>query len=87
MKKYKFEKYNEKFPSLFEKEKYILKNIIPDSKIEHIGSTAIKKLSGKGIIDIMISVPKNKIKNVKKELIEKGYIFKKSGGGKREIIF
>ncbi|MDD5192344.1 MAG: GrpB family protein [Candidatus Nanoarchaeia archaeon] len=87
MKKYKFDKYDKKYPYLFEKEKYKLKNLLASSKIEHIGSTAIPSLGGKGIIDILISVPKKELKKVKNKLINKGYIFKESGGDSERLFF
>ena len=51
MEKYKFRKYDPKFGELFKREKAKLKKIIPGIKIEHIGSTAVPSLGGKGIID------------------------------------
>lgn len=48
-------KYSESFPSLFQKEKDKLKKILGDvCLIEHIGSTAIDGVDGKGVIDIML---------------------------------
>ena len=60
-KKYSFNKYLDIYRKLFIKEKYKLVSILPNAKIEHVGSTSIIGLGGKGIIDIAISVPKNKI--------------------------
>ena len=69
-KKYKFREYNEKYPMLFKKEKSKLKKIFPkNAVIEHIGSTAIPNLGGKGVIDLYVTVKNKEIKNTKKKLI------------------
>lgn len=49
------ESYNQSWERLFEKEKQQLKDILGDNAVEiyHIGSTAVKGLSAKPIIDIM----------------------------------
>ncbi len=73
MNKYKFIKYNKNYPKLFEKEKEKLKKIIPSAKIEHVGSTAVDGLGGKGIIDILVSVPKKDLTRVKNNLIKSNY--------------
>jgi len=85
--KYKFRKYDKKYPELFKKEKTKLKRILPKAKIEHIGSTSIKGLGGKGIIDILIGVNKNKIKNTISILKKAGYIFKTEAGSKDRKFF
>ena len=42
----------------FEKEKSSLAKLLPDAAIHHIGSTSVRGLAAKPIIDIMIEVPK-----------------------------
>src|SRR3989344_2814880 len=69
--KYKFEKYNPIYKILFQKEKAKLIKIFPKSQIEHVGSTSVPDLGGKGIIDIAISAPKNQINNSIKKLWKK----------------
>jgi len=64
-KKYKFFRYSSKYPILFAKEKLRIKNAlrrISSLRIEHVGSSSVPGLGGKGIIDIAVSVPKPKIK-------------------------
>lgn len=74
MKVYKFRKYEEVFPRLYNNEKKRLIKVLPKSSlIEHTGSTAVPELHGKGIIDIMISCPKNSMDKVKENLEKKGY--------------
>jgi len=87
MKKYKLRKYNTNFPKLFEEEKRKLKKILPESKIEHIGSTAVFGLKGKGIIDIIIAVPKKEIEKAKNLLVKNNYIFKPKAGDKNRLFF
>ena len=85
--KYKFIEYNKNYPGLFEKERARLKKIFVDAKIEHVGSTSVKGLGGKGIIDVLICVPKNKMLSVKEKLIKRGYKFSLTGGDKERLFF
>ncbi len=88
MKKYVFNKYEEKFPELYRREKTKLKKILPRNvKIEHVGSTAILGLGGKGIIDILIASSKKDIQKIKKKLIKGGYEFKSKAGDKNRLFF
>lgn len=74
MKKYEFNPYNTAFPRLFEEEKdRLMQFLLGDYQIEHIGSTAVPGLGGKGIIDIMIAVPKNQVKDYSRFLQKAGY--------------
>ena len=74
MKVYKFRKYEKGFANLYNNEKKrISKAIFKNSLIEHIGSTAVQELPGKGIIDIMISCPKKNISKIKANLEKKAY--------------
>jgi len=68
-------KYSEIFPSLFEKEKKKIKSILGDvCLIEHIGSTAIEGVDGKGIIDILLIFEnQNDIESTVKSLQKNGY--------------
>ena len=53
MEKYKFRKYDENFSLLYKRELARLKRLLPrHANIEHIGSTAVKGLKGKGLIEI-----------------------------------
>lgn len=73
-KKYKFFPYDQRYPILFEKEKVkIVKLLGKNIIIEHVGSTSISGLGGKGIIDIAINTPKNKVKSFIKKLEKLGY--------------
>jgi len=64
MNKYVFREYRRKYILLFEKEKNKLEKFLPKrTKIEHIGSTAVPSLGGKGIIDIIVGFKdKNQMK-------------------------
>jgi GrpB-like predicted nucleotidyltransferase (UPF0157 family) len=75
MSKYVFKKYNKNYPKLFAKEKSFLIGILPGVfGMEHIGSTAVYGLGGKGIIDILISFKKAKdIEFAKETLLNNNY--------------
>ena len=52
--KYEIVPYNPDWVTQFEEYKSKIRNIFKDASIEHIGSTAVPGLGGKGIIDIMV---------------------------------
>ena len=77
MKKYVFKSYNKIFPEIFEKEKEKICDFIEETiLIEHVGSTSIPNLGGKGIIDIAIAVRKQDMDSVSKQLQDLGYEFR-----------
>lgn len=77
MNKYVFRPYSILFPDLFLKEKLrIASHIQKDALIEHIGSTAIPGLGGKGVIDIGIAVDRKDMESVSKQLQSIGYEFR-----------
>ncbi len=77
MKKYVFKPYNRIFPELFEKEKHrIVSHVKLALSIEHVGSTAIPNLGGKGIIDIAIAVDKQDMESVSEQLQILGYEYR-----------
>ncbi len=78
MKLYKFKKYKRSFPEKFKEEKIRLQEFLPKAKIEHIGSTSIKGLGGKGVIDILLGVNKKDLKKAKNILVKNHYIYKNS---------
>ncbi|NMB56506.1 GrpB family protein [Candidatus Beckwithbacteria bacterium] len=77
---YQFKPYQNTYSELFNQEKEIIKQKLPNAQIEHIGSTSVPNLSGKGIIDIYVAVGKDKIKEAKKIIEKLDYQF----DGKRE---
>jgi len=69
--------YDNLFPILFEKEKKRINKFIENSVIEHIGSTSVPNLDGKGYIDLIVCVSKKEILNAKNILEQKlGYEYK-----------
>ncbi|MBS4168988.1 GrpB family protein [Parachlamydia sp. AcF125] len=63
--KYVYKPNSDLFPGIFLKEKLRILNVLNNEclDIEHIGSTAIPGLGGKGIIDIGLPVAKNDIES------------------------
>lgn len=75
MKKYVYKPYEQTYPEMFRREKNRLDKLLPNNYvIEHIGSTAVPGLGGKGIIDIYITVSQDQLSQVKQELESVGYI-------------
>lgn len=87
LEKYSFNEYSENYRKQFYREKLKLTKILPKSKIEHVGSSSIKGLGGKGIIDIVISVPKYEIQKATNKLHKEGYDLCLSGGDKDRKFF
>lgn len=77
--KYVYKPYSKIFPELFQKERarisVSLKNALA---IEHVGSTAIPGLGGKGIIDIAIAVAKEEMERSSAILQKLGFQFRPS---------
>lgn len=87
MKKYVFRAYDPAFPDLFEKEKERIKKILDEGDlIEHIGSTSVPGLGGKGIIDICVATKKIFLKTLSKKLQAIGYEFGPLGGSKERLF-
>ena len=77
MKKYIFKPYSKIFPELFQKEKERITSHLKGAlNIEHVGSTAVPGLGGKGIIDIAIAVRKEDMDTVLQQLQSLGYEFR-----------
>jgi len=69
--------YDEGFPKMFMREKKKLLKMLGETiDIEHVGSTAVKNLSGKGIIDIAIGATDEKdLPKIAEKLAQNGYFF------------
>lgn len=88
MQKYAFRKYNPEYRTFFISEKKkIAKALGSKAKIEHIGSTAIPNLGGKGILDIVVGVSKSKMAEAKKKLEKAGYEFCEKAGYFERLFF
>jgi GrpB-like predicted nucleotidyltransferase (UPF0157 family) len=75
--KYIFRLYNPIFPELFKKEKERMQKVLETSvQVEHIGSTAVPGLGGKGVIDISVSTPKENWPDISSKLESLGYSYK-----------
>jgi len=80
--------YSPLFPVVFNKEKERIIKQINNAQVEHIGSTSVPKLDGKGYIDILVCTPKIEMKNAKKVLENiLGYKYKKDVSVKGERLF
>src|SRR3989344_7803427 len=88
MQKYVFRKYNPEYLAFFTSEKKkITKALGSTSKIEHVGSTAIPNLGGKGILDIIVGVSKSKIAGAKKKFEKAGYEFRENATYPERLFF
>ncbi|MCL4367101.1 GrpB family protein [Patescibacteria group bacterium] len=77
MAKYVFKDYDPLFPTLFATEKARLILFMGEQiAIEHVGSTAVPGLGGKGIIDIAVAVKSNQLENTSAKAQQAGYEFK-----------
>lgn len=95
MDKYKFREYDSKYAYYFnlDKEKLlkIIKPIDPLVKIEHIGSTAVLGLGGKGIVDVFVGLSdkvfSDKLDLVRNSLMEEGYDFREKASYSERLFF
>jgi glutamate racemase len=88
MQKYVYKKYISEYKNFYISEKKkIAKALGSIAKIEHIGSTAILNLGGKGIIDIAVGVSKSKIIFIKKKLEKAGYEFREIASTPERLFF
>lgn len=88
MQKYVFRKYNPDYRAFFASEKKkIIKILGSTAKIEHIGSTAIPNLGGKGILDIAVGVSKSKMAGAKEKLEEAGYEYREKASYPERLFF
>lgn len=88
--KYTLKEYEDIYPQLFSSERKRLSVVLEGLFLEivHIGSTAIPRMPGKGIIDIYISVSDKLVSSVKQRLIEQGgYEYRVTGGDDRRLFF
>lgn len=74
--KYKFRPYNKIFPKLARKEIERIGKLVQNVQIEHVGSTAVPGLGGKGVIDILVVAPKEKWDQIGEELTKLGYDYR-----------
>ena len=87
-KKYVFLPYSEKYPLMFLKEKSKIEQAIGKNiRIEHVGSTSIPGLGGKGIIDIAIKTPKKEFSQFIKKLGKIGYKYNPTHPGDNRRLF
>ncbi len=87
--KYIFRPYSLNFPKLFANEKERISKVTGGhSEIEHIGSTAVPGLGGKGVIDISVASPASEWPEVLEKLKSVGYRYvKKEPEREKERLF
>lgn len=86
--KYVFKPYSSQFPQLFLIEKERIASYLEVAcEIEHVGSTAVPGLGGKGIIDIAIGVTKETMAKAEQALEELGYNFKPNASTEDRSVF
>lgn len=86
-KKYVFKPYDPIFPLLFKSEKRRIEKVIGRAyRIEHMGSTAVPELGGKGIIDIYLAAPFSDLKILSKKVQKIGYEFRPDAGADSRLF-
>lgn len=86
--KYLFRPFSKEYSLIYKTQKRLLSKAlkkIPDLIIEHVGSTSVKGLGGKAVVDILIFVPKKFLPIAKKRISSKAkYVY---GGNWRKRRF
>lgn len=86
MEKYIFREYDPKYRDFFLKERGKLEKLLDSGvKIEHVGSTAIEGLGGKGLVDILVGI--SDIKKAGQKLEKAGYRPGKNGSTPERLVF
>lgn len=86
--KYRFRPYPAQSKSLFRQEKVELQRLLGSSaSIFHVGSTAVPGLGGKGILDVLITIPKKRKQRAARILERGGYARKKTTKHPTRIFF
>lgn len=85
MLKYVFREFSREYAGFFIQEKEKLRKILETAKIEHVGSTSIKGLGGKGIVDILVGV--SRFPEAKKRLEQEKYKFSENGSTQQRLFF
>ena len=77
MDKYAYRKYSNDYPRLFEIERDRIRQALEiPAQIEHIGSTAVVGLGGKGILDVGIGVAPQDRSSAREQLSNAGYEYR-----------
>ncbi|MEK6905878.1 MAG: GrpB family protein [Nanoarchaeota archaeon] len=86
--KYVFRKYNPKYKLFFLKEK---RNLVGSLGkiigVRHVGSTAVKGLGGKGIVDILVGVKTKVIRRLIPKLEKASYEYRKKASTPQRLFF
>jgi GrpB-like predicted nucleotidyltransferase (UPF0157 family) len=86
--KYRFRRYNPIYRTFFRIEKKRLTlSLDPGVRIEHVGSTSVNGLGGKGILDIVIGTRSSGIDATKEGLQGLGYEFREEASTEKRLFF
>jgi len=86
--KYSYNEYKNYYPEEYAQRKSRLRKVLGDGVlIEHVGSSAVKGLGGKGYIDILVTVDKKDMSRVRRLLIKHGYHNDTNFGSEERIYF
>lgn len=88
-KKYVFKKYSNVYGLAFKIERRRLLAGMRglDVRIEHVGSTAVRGLGGKNILDILVGIRNGRRERIKGKITELGYDFIETSGNARRLFF
>ncbi len=88
MNKYVFKEYDPVYKEYFKQEKKYIQTLLGEiAEVEHIGSTAIEGLGGKGIIDILAGISEKDFVCVKKILEDGGYEYREVASVPGRLFF
>jgi len=87
--KYKFEEYDLIYKKQYLQELKKLTKFLKkyNPKIDHVGSTAVPGLGGKGVIDIIIKIKKSQLQQVKKELVKNKYEHRSTHDDEKRLFY
>ena len=68
-----FEEYDQKYPLAFTRVSEIIHGILPEARLEHVGSTSIPGLGGRRVLDIVIISRPEDQSRIREKLLANGF--------------
>ncbi len=68
-----FEQYDENYPSAFSRAAETIRKVLPNAKLEHVGSTSVPGLGGRRVLDIVVIATPKDSEVIHEKLLSIGY--------------
>ena len=65
--------YDPNYPTVFEELRRLVRSVLPDRRVEHVGSTSVPGLGGRGVLDSVVVAPPEEQARVVEALRGRGF--------------